>query len=50
MSDVINRHRRRHQSLRIELVADSRTSYNAIIRILDAARQAGEEDVGFVLQ
>jgi biopolymer transport protein ExbD len=50
MSDVIDRHRKRHQSLRIELVADSQTSYNAIIRILDAARRAGDEDVGFVLQ
>jgi biopolymer transport protein ExbD len=50
MSAAIDRHKKRLQSLHIELVADPKTSYNAIIKILDAARQAGDEDVGFVLR
>jgi biopolymer transport protein ExbD len=32
----------------ISLVADAGASYNTIIKILDAARQAGDDDVGFV--
>jgi len=34
----------------ISLIADSDASYNTIIKILDAARQAGDDDVGFVTQ
>jgi biopolymer transport protein ExbD len=34
----------------IALYADSNASYNVIIKILDAARQAGDEDVGFMVQ
>jgi len=34
----------------VSLVADSNASYNTIIKILDAARQAGDDDVGFVTQ
>ncbi|MBV8081913.1 MAG: biopolymer transporter ExbD [Candidatus Eremiobacteraeota bacterium] len=34
----------------ISLVADSAASYNTIIKILDAARQANDDDVGFVTQ
>ena len=32
----------------ISLTADSGASYNTIIKILDAAREAGDDDVGFV--
>jgi biopolymer transport protein ExbD len=32
----------------ISLIADTDASYNTIIKILDAARQAGDDDVGFV--
>ncbi|HXM18860.1 MAG TPA: biopolymer transporter ExbD [Candidatus Tumulicola sp.] len=34
----------------ISLIADAAASYNTIIKILDAARQAGDDDVGFVTQ
>jgi biopolymer transport protein ExbD len=34
----------------ISLVADSAASYNTIIKILDAARLADDDDVGFVTQ
>jgi biopolymer transport protein ExbD len=32
----------------ISLLADEDANYNTIIKILDAARQAGDDDVGFV--
>ena len=34
----------------ISLIADSDAKYDTIIKILDAARQAGDDDVGFVTQ
>jgi biopolymer transport protein ExbD len=34
----------------VSLIADAAASYNTIIKILDAARQAGDDDVGFVTQ
>jgi biopolymer transport protein ExbD len=34
----------------ISLVADAAASYNTIIKILDAARAANDDDVGFVTQ
>ena|ERR1017187_3615454 len=34
----------------ISLIADAAASYNTIIKILDAARQANDDDVGFVTQ
>jgi biopolymer transport protein ExbD len=34
----------------ISLLADSDASYNTIIKVLDAARQAGDDDVGFVTE
>ena len=36
--------------MHVSLVADADASYNTIIKILDAARQAGDDDVGFVTQ
>ena len=32
----------------VSIVADAKAQYGIIIRILDAAKQAGLEDVGFV--
>ena len=34
----------------ISLIADSAAKYDTIIKILDAARAAGDDDVGFVTQ
>ncbi len=48
MAATIARHDALGQSRHIMLVADAQASYNTIIKILDAARQAGDEDVGFV--
>lgn len=36
--------------MHVALVADAQTSYNMIINVLDAVRQAGDQDVGFMLQ
>jgi biopolymer transport protein ExbD len=38
----------RRGKLHISLAADAKAPYHAIIRVLDAARQSGVEDVGFV--
>jgi biopolymer transport protein ExbD len=32
----------------VSIIADAKAPYGVIIRILDAAKQAGLEDVGFV--
>jgi biopolymer transport protein ExbD len=50
MAATIAFHDHHRYSRHIALYADTNTSYNAIIKILDAARQAGDEDVGFVIQ
>src|SRR5579872_295492 len=34
----------------VSLIADQDASYNTIIKILDAAREAGDNDVGFVTE
>jgi len=34
----------------ISLIADTDAKYDTIIKVLDAARQAGDDDVGFVTQ
>jgi biopolymer transport protein ExbD len=39
---------RRGFTQHIALVADKDAAYDAIIKVLDAARQAGDNDVGFV--
>jgi biopolymer transport protein ExbD len=53
MLSAVNFHRN-HQNqgylMHVSLVADANASYNTIIKILDAARQAGDDDVGFVTQ
>lgn len=53
MSDTIafhDRHEKQGFTRHISLLADSDASYNTIIKILDAARQAGDDDVGFVTE
>ena len=50
MAATIAFHDRHGYSRHIALYADTNASYNAIIKILDAARQAGDEDVGFMVQ
>ena len=49
MAATIASHDRHGYSRHIALYADAHTSYNAIIKVLDAARQAGDEDVGFMV-
>ena len=34
----------------VSLIGDADSSYNTIIKILDAAREAGDDDVGFVFE
>ena len=53
MSDTIafhDKHVRQGFNRHVSLLADQDASYNTIIKILDAARQAGDDDVGFVTQ
>jgi biopolymer transport protein ExbD len=53
MSDTIafhQKHQNQGYTTHISLLADQDANYNTIIKILDAARQAGNDDVGFVTQ
>jgi biopolymer transport protein ExbD len=43
-------HVRQGYTTHVSLLADEDASYNTIIKILDAARQAGDDDVGFVTE
>jgi biopolymer transport protein ExbD len=44
------KHMNQGYTTHISLLADQDASYNTIIKILDAARQAGNDDVGFVTE
>jgi biopolymer transport protein ExbD len=44
------RHANQGYTTHVSLLADEDASYNTIIKILDAARQAGDDDVGFVTE
>lgn len=53
MSDAVAYHKAHAQygyTTHISLIADVDASYNTIIKILDAARAAQDDDVGFVTQ
>ena len=52
MADTVAFHQKHEPTYNthISLIADEDASYNTIIKILDAARQAGDDDVGFVTQ
>ena len=51
MADAIARHDRdpQHFSSHIELIGASDAPYDAIIKVLDAGRRAGDDDVGLVV-
>src|SRR5579872_7079374 len=42
--------RHRGYSAHINMLADQAASYNTVIKVLDAARAAGDEDVAFITQ
>jgi biopolymer transport protein ExbD len=48
MAAAVKAHERRGHSKHVALYADANARYDAIIKVLDAARAAGDEDVGFV--
>jgi len=52
MADAVARHDRDpgHFSSHIELIGASDAPYDAIIKVLDAGRRAGDDDVGLVVQ
>jgi biopolymer transport protein ExbD len=53
MADTIafhQKHINQGYNTHVSLVADLDANYNTIIKILDAARAAGDDDVGFVTQ
>jgi|GEM_PF-5567317 len=50
MNHAVAYHRAQGFSDHISLVADQDVSWTTIIHVLDAARQAGDDDVGFVTQ
>jgi biopolymer transport protein ExbD len=53
MAAAVNFHRNHANQgylMHVSLVGDAGANYNTIIKILDAARQAGDDDVGFVTQ
>jgi biopolymer transport protein ExbD len=48
MAAAVRAHARRGDSTHVALLADKDAAYDAIVKVLDAARQAGDNDVGFV--
>jgi biopolymer transport protein ExbD len=50
MAAAVQAHASRGLSTRIFLFAQASTRYDSIVRVLDAARQAGDDDVSFVVQ
>ena len=53
MSDTVafhKNHENQGYNTHVSLLADQDASYDTIIKILDAARQAGDDDVGFVTE
>ncbi|HYK52342.1 MAG TPA: biopolymer transporter ExbD [Candidatus Eremiobacteraceae bacterium] len=48
IANAVEAHKAAHLSTHIAIVADADAKYDTIIRILDAGRQAGDDDVGFV--
>jgi len=48
IANTVEEHKAAHLSTHIAIIADSDAKYDTIIRILDAGRQAGDDDVGFV--
>lgn len=52
MADAVGRHHRDpdHFSSHIELVGAADAPYDAIVKVLDAGRLAGDDDVGLVIR
>ena len=53
MADAVKFHKQHAAegfTTHVSLLADAKASYNTIIKILDAAREAGDDDVGFVTE
>jgi len=48
IANAVAAHKAAHLSTHIAIVADADARYDAIVKILDAGRQAGDDDVGFV--
>jgi len=48
IANAIAAHQAARLSTHIAIIADADSKYDTIIRILDAGRQAGDDDVGFV--
>jgi biopolymer transport protein ExbD len=48
IANAVAAHERAHLSTHIAIFADADAKYDAIVKILDAGRQAGDDDVGFV--
>ena len=48
IASAVAAHERAHLSTHIAIVADADAKYDTIVKILDAGRQAGDDDVGFV--
>src|SRR5690348_12153522 len=48
IANAVAAHKTAHLSTHIAILADADARYDAIVKILDAGRQAGDDDVGFV--
>ena len=48
MAAAVRDHTRQRYSTHISLTADTSAPYGSIIKVLDAAREAGDDDVGLV--
>ena len=48
IANAVAAHKAAHLSTHIAIIADADAKYDTIVRILDAGRQAGDDDVGFV--
>ena len=50
IANAVAAHKTAHLSTHMAIIADGDVKYDTIIRILDAGRQAGDDDVGFVVR
>ena len=48
IANAVAAHSGAHRSTHISIIADADSKYDTIVKILDAGRQAGDDDVGFV--
>jgi biopolymer transport protein ExbD len=50
IAEAVHDHRLRHESIRIALVVDQDATWGTVMHIIDAARQAHDDDIGFVVE